>query len=309
MYDYQIRLAGHGRDGPLLAAQPHPQQPQSLLWTLPRELGTGTFVAHPLSCHTSITVSDCHHVKRLHARLVDNRDYCSLVFCLRGASYQQNSCFEQGFALESGENCLYASDDPSLIREIGAKEKLHTIVIRMPRSRLDCLPARESYCFTHRTSLRMKCILERIVHCCRQGAARRFFLESQALELVALKLETVFEQQAPQSLPAQDYLAVMRVKEFLLQNLHAPPAMQHLCRIAGMSHPKLNKCFKQLFGSTVFAWLRQQRLQLSQHLITANEMNLTAIAYALGFANSSHFSREFIKYYGIPPSRYKETIE
>ena len=305
MRDYCIDIGGKRRGSRFLKARKHPEQKQALLWTLPKDMGEGTFVTQPLSCNTSITLSDCYHAKNLNARLVDDHDYCLLVFSLRGSSFHQNSHFSQGFALETDQNCLYASDDPLMIREIEAKETVKTVVIRMPRSRLGYLQAQDSYCFVNRSSLQMKSILEQIAHCAHQGLARQFFLESKALELIALKLEMVSEQQTPQGrLPAHDFLAVMRVKEYLLQNLHTSPAMPHLCQIAGMSHPKLNKCFKQLFGSTVFAWLRQQRLLLSRDLVVANDMNLTAIAYSLGFANSSHFSREFYKYFGIQPSQY-----
>lgn len=45
-------------------------------------------------------------------------------------------------------------------------------------------------------------------------------------------------------------------------------------------------------------------MQQAEKLIRKGEINITQVAYAVGFNNQSHFSTVFRKYYGMTPSDY-----
>ena len=84
--------------------------------------------------------------------------------------------------------------------------------------------------------------------------------------------------------------------------------MNELARSVGLSHPKLNQGFREIYGVTVFDYLRQKRLENARSYIQEGRMNITEAAYATGFSSSSHFSRAFLKYFGIQPSLYLNEI-
>lgn len=64
-----------------------------------------------------------------------------------------------------------------------------------------------------------------------------------------------------------DKVLTERARDYLLDNLEAPPSLTKICQTVGMSHPKLNRCFKQLFGMTVFQYLRQERMNHARRLL------------------------------------------
>ena len=150
-----------------------------------------------------------------------------------------------------------------------------------------------------------------LLDCPYRGMARKMFYESRVLELMVLQLDRFFTGPAGPALPGfspEERAGIRRVKDRVTQTLENPPALFDLARLAGMSHTKLNKGFKAVYGTTVFGYLRQCRLTRSRALIESGEMNLAQVAYATGFSSPSHFARAFLHHFGIQPSAYLKTV-
>lgn len=75
-----------------------------------------------------------------------------------------------------------------------------------------------------------------------------------------------------------------------------------LCRIAGMSNTQLNRKLKALIGSTPSRFIRQIRLRKAKELLENPDLNISEIAYQVGFNDPNYFTRLFSEEYGNPPS-------
>lgn len=312
-----------GRPGEKPArAHPEDRNGHRVSWCLPKQIGSGYFKTEHLPSGLSLTVSRCRPDTNLYARLRHNPGDFTLVFSLTGRSVNKNTFFKQGFEMTAGVNCLYWFPDPEMVREAPKGESLGAVVLTLPLDRLSRtgligtkdrretgLPGREApFCF-HKSvnSPAMGRVLEQVLQCGFRGRARQFFLESKVLELVALKLDMISGTPGPsKGMSDRDMHGVLAARDLLLKDLRHPPSIHDLARAAGMSHPRLGKRFKSVFGCSPFELLRQKRLEWSRELVAGNDMSLTEIAYEAGFANSSHFSKAFLAYYGIQPSRYRK---
>jgi AraC-like DNA-binding protein len=96
-----------------------------------------------------------------------------------------------------------------------------------------------------------------------------------------------------------------RAKEILLQDLENPPSLLELARLVGLNDYKLKSGFRQLFGTTVFGYLYQQRMKQAHELLQSSEANVTEIANQVGYTSLSAFSNAFKKFYGISPSQVR----
>jgi AraC family transcriptional activator of pyochelin receptor len=144
------------------------------------------------------------------------------------------------------------------------------------------------------------------------GVTRQMFLESKTLELMALQLE---ERSSRASAPIDrhpvnpnDLMRVRRARDILLRDWQDPPTLFQLARKVGLTHTRLNRGFRAMYGTTVFEYLRRHRLEESRLLIHDAEMNIAEIAYATGFSSPSHFSRAFLNRFGIQPSAYLKDV-
>ncbi len=71
----------------------------------------------------------------------------------------------------------------------------------------------------------------------------------------------------------------------------------------GISRTQFYRKLNALIGQSVADYIRSVRLKEASKLLRKGEMNITEIAYAIGFSSPSHFSRTFKKAYGKPPSQ------
>ncbi len=152
--------------------------------------------------------------------------------------------------------------------------------------------------------------INQIMDCNFKGMARKMYLESKSLELMTLQISQLFEDLKPSrnqpKLTDYDAHQIKKIKNLMIQRLNKPLSLKELSDIAGMSHTKLNSCFKTMYGSTVFEFLRRHRLEFSRYLLNEGKLNITEIVYEAGWSNPSHFSKEFSKHYGINPKSYQK---
>lgn len=75
-----------------------------------------------------------------------------------------------------------------------------------------------------------------------------------------------------------------------------------LCRVAKLSNTQVNRKLKALVGKTPSQFIRLIRLQQAIELLESSEMNISEVAYAVGFSDPNYFSRAFSEEFGYAPS-------
>ncbi len=156
------------------------------------------------------------------------------------------------------------------------------------------------------TSL-MSQALESFFLCPFTGATRLLLLESKAMELIALRLSQLMEGEKNQGpapgLSALDIKKIHQAADRLCLDLENPPTLFELAASEGISHAKLNRGFHQVFGTTVFGYLRMLRLHKAKQLLEQGRLNVTETAMAVGYSSLSSFARAFFTQYGITPNQ------
>jgi AraC family transcriptional activator of pyochelin receptor len=135
----------------------------------------------------------------------------------------------------------------------------------------------------------------------------RMYAEGKALELLAISFDAaLFERVAPlkaASLSRNDRSKVVKAKEMLHNRMAAPPSLIELSRMVGLNDYKLKIGFKEQYGKSVFAYLRDQRMDKAKELLQTGKVSVSQAAGLVGYANFSHFAELFRKYYGFNPSQ------
>lgn len=79
-------------------------------------------------------------------------------------------------------------------------------------------------------------------------------------------------------------------------------AVVHLCRAVNLSNMQVNRKLKALTGKTPSRFIRSIRLQKAIELLQTTELNISEIAYEVGFSEPNYFSRVFSEEFGYPPN-------
>lgn len=104
---------------------------------------------------------------------------------------------------------------------------------------------------------------------------------------------------APECRP--EAVLVKAATEQLRQSLREPPSPEMLARLCGTNETRLNEAFNQVVGMPIYAWLREERLNQAQGLLTRTETPIRDIGDHLGYTNAASFSKAFRERFGCSP--------
>lgn len=109
------------------------------------------------------------------------------------------------------------------------------------------------------------------------------------------------------TLSPEDIQMIRELHDMIINNLDKHlPSLKELALQMGTNEYKLKYGFKQLYGTTIFRFLTQERLRKTKTLIQHSTLSLKEIAFMTGFKSAAHFSRAFRDKYGQSPSDLRE---
>ena len=137
----------------------------------------------------------------------------------------------------------------------------------------------------------------------------RLLLESKALELITLcicHLARMAGKKTPTEaahIAPQDRDKLHAARDILCDNLANPPTIVELAKLVGMNECKLKFLFKKHFKTTIYRYVRSQRMCRAKSLLEQG-MSVSRAASEVGYINYSHFASVFHKQHGVLPSAF-----
>lgn len=104
---------------------------------------------------------------------------------------------------------------------------------------------------------------------------------------------------------SSDEILMERVMKVINENLdNSDLSVEMLAEQVGLSRVQLHRKLKELTGIPTSEFIRNIRLKQAALLLKDKKMNISQVAYAVGFTNHTHFSTAFKKFYGVSPTDY-----
>lgn len=129
------------------------------------------------------------------------------------------------------------------------------------------------------------------------GNCSRIYLEGKALELIGLQVMKFEASRGGRNsgLSLAEIDRIRSIRRELEGKFDSPPTMAEISKAYMMSVSKIQSGFQELYGMTVFAFLKEYKLRKARMLFEDGDMNVSEVAWALGYTNLSHFSAAFKK--------------
>lgn len=158
------------------------------------------------------------------------------------------------------------------------------------------------------TTSEMIAIIKEITDCEREGIYKEMFIEAKIIQLLLLQLEQLCCNNCPIKchLKKSDTAKMYQVRDIILYNLKNPFSLKELAHQVGTNEFTLKKGFKTVFGTTVFGFINDVKMEKAQNLLTKQELTITQVAELVGYKNATHFTTAFKKKYGTLPSALKK---
>lgn len=100
-----------------------------------------------------------------------------------------------------------------------------------------------------------------------------------------------------------------RLMERILQSIDArlsnsEYSVEQLAADAGLSRSQLHRKMKELTGLSPSEFMRNLRLEQAARLLRERKVNVSEVAYTVGFTTLGNFSKAFKQHFGMPPTEY-----
>ncbi|OLU33909.1 hypothetical protein BVH06_07520 [Pseudomonas sp. PA27(2017)] len=148
--------------------------------------------------------------------------------------------------------------------------------------------------------------IEQAMNSATPGAIRHhLWLQGQAMTMVSLFLEA---HRARFGAPVdREKKLLLAARDILLSDLSKAPSLSYIASEAGMSASRLERGFRQFFGTSVYGLFQRERMHVARLRLYRDEAPVTQVALDLGYSNISHFAAAFKKQFGLNPSAFKQT--
>ncbi len=153
-----------------------------------------------------------------------------------------------------------------------------------------------------------KQVITDIRRCSYNGHMKELYLESKVIELFLLQA-----QQADQltnnkiiALSPSDQERLYAARDFVKAHMFEPITLLQVARSCGLNDFKLKKGFKDLFGTSVFGYLNELKMEYGRQMLLESACTVYEVAYMLGYHDPYNFSKAFRKYFGYLPGKLKK---
>ena len=153
---------------------------------------------------------------------------------------------------------------------------------------------------------RKRTVLDSFLNHSYSGSLENIFVNAKIHELLLYSLDCLVDEKEEGF--SCKFLAndldrekILNAREVLLQHIGEPITIKELSRKVAINECYLKKGFKEIFGTTIFDFYQQQRMEHAKYLLYEKGLSVTDVSAILGYSSISHFSTAFKKHTGLKP--------
>lgn len=96
------------------------------------------------------------------------------------------------------------------------------------------------------------------------------------------------------------------IVKYIHENIHEPISIARMANLMHCSISTLERTFKKLLQTSPMEFTRKIKMQYACKALISSNSLISELAFSLGYADESHFIREFRKFMKITPLQYRK---
>lgn len=149
-------------------------------------------------------------------------------------------------------------------------------------------------------------VVNELLHFDFVAAVAPSFYESKTMELLILMLKHISAQVAPATpFSAAAIDSARHAREIILANLEYQYGVHELAKKTGTNVYTLKTTFKHLYGSSLFKFGLQARMDFARQLLINKSYTISEIAWLIGYQEVQSFSTAFKRHFHVSPGEIK----
>lgn len=298
--------------------------PQTVTIDIPADMGTGQI--SQVVTKQGAVVSDwkMNYFSDMNVQGINGEEYIQLLFCFNDGVSWNIADSRQSASIQKGESCIYCGHGKMEYICYPKGNEFLFKNIKLPLSYFNQIladyfeeseiDAYEKKLLNGISKVEITPYMEHIFAELQdftqyRGGLGYLFLESKIFELLSVYLSEVLElsilASSYVSISKSDRDAIIEAKRIIDSQLAFAPSCEELARKVSLSTSKLTKGFSSMFGTSVHAYVIDQRLEKAASLLLESNLNVSQVAALVGYSKPSNFAAAFKKKYGVIPKNYK----
>lgn len=156
--------------------------------------------------------------------------------------------------------------------------------------------------------MELKTAIENIISCAKKNSAKYdLLMKCELLRLVWLLLESE-ETHYSVSETARCPEGIRKAIDFILDNYPDNITIEQLADVAHLSKSCFMDKFKRETGQSAVTYINGIRIKNACEILISTNKSASLAAFESGFRNISNFNRQFLKYVGCSPSKYRKIL-
>ncbi len=102
--------------------------------------------------------------------------------------------------------------------------------------------------------------------------------------------------------PPMENRFITKLKEVIEEHIDQEFSVDDLARAIGMSRTQIHRKLKALTGQSTTQFIRRYKLDKALVILQAGDLNVSEVAFRLGFSSLAYFSTSFAQHHGYAPS-------
>ncbi len=273
------------------------------------------------SLNEDISMLSCDSSEASKISLNVNPTIVQYFFCVEGSA---NFGFFFGaykIDLKGGENFFFYNPKqklkPTITTSPGTRlvciftglEKIHELFLDQADSLhfLKGENASKKFYKKNETDATIEVALNQIINEDLHSKTLDIFRYAKALEILSLYFSAEARQENASCPYLNDEESVRKIKnakEILIKRMASPPMISELAIEVGLNEHRLKEGFKGLYGSTLFQYLLDYKMNKGRNMLDSGKYKVKEVAYDLGYHNPSHFITAFKNKFGVTPKKY-----
>ncbi len=249
------------------------------------------------------------------------RHFIQFYFCTKG-TVQFN--FNQGayaIPLQNGNSLLLYNPKQELPLDVTVFENTDLLSVLIPIKKFHELFSSDAdyitflseenkekkYYKEHEISHALGIVLNQLIHYSLHTAVKKLYFKGKVFELLSLYFHQSNQSDAEQCPFLADQVSMPKIKqakEIIISHITEPPSLKELANEVGLPINRLKEGFKQVYGTSVFGFLFDYKMEYARQLLASGSHNVNEVGLKVGYSTASHFIAAFKKKFGITPKKY-----
>ena len=144
-------------------------------------------------------------------------------------------------------------------------------------------------------------------------SVQKIYQHGKVMEFLSLYMDSPnsaeeVQDQCPFVMDSLEMARIKEARDIIIDKMVNPPSLKELAHMVGTNEFKLKVGFRSIYGTTVYGYLSDYRMEQARKMLTVDRSRIKEVAVEVGYSNPSHFIAAYKRKFGVTPKQHLKSM-